>query len=134
MRRATALALFGKPTATDAAEPCADPRSSSCPGDAGAGALLGVAVGQASGEALDMAVGDAVSAWGFGPSGAAQESIRAAMSVRRVPTHKALEVCEGKVTKRAAVTLDLNASPRVLASTGWPKLWRGSVSPTPWWG
>lgn len=69
---------------------------------------LGVAVGRASGGAFDMAVGDAASAWGFGPSEAAQDSIRIAMSVRRVPAHEALEFREGKVTKRAAVTLDLN--------------------------
>lgn len=69
---------------------------------------LGVAVGRASGGAFDMAVGDAVAAWGFGPSEAAQDSIRAAMSVRRVSAHQALEVRQGKVTKRAAVTLDLN--------------------------
>ena len=58
--------------------------------------------------APDMAVGDAVLAWGFGPSDAVPDSIRAAMSVRRVPAHEALEVSDGKVTKRAAVTLDLN--------------------------
>ena len=69
---------------------------------------LGVAVGQDSGGAFDMAVGDAVLAWGFGPSDAVPDSIRAAMSVRRVPAHEALEVSDGKVTKRAAVTLDLN--------------------------
>lgn len=69
---------------------------------------LGIAVGRASGGAFDMAVGDAVSAWGFGPSEAMQDSIRAAMSVRRVLAHEALEVGDGKVTKRAAVTLDLN--------------------------
>lgn len=69
---------------------------------------IGVAVGRASGGAFDMAVGDAVSAWGFGPSEAVQDSIRAAMSIRRVPAHEALEVSAGKVTKLAAVTLDLN--------------------------
>jgi thiamine biosynthesis lipoprotein len=55
-----------------------------------------------------MAVGDAVLAWGFGPSKAVPDSIRVAMSVRRVPAHEALKFSDGKVTKRAAVTLDLN--------------------------
>ncbi len=69
---------------------------------------LGVAIGKASGGALDMAVGDAVLAWGFGPCTASQDSIRAAMAARRVPAHEALEFGEGSVTKRAPVTLDLN--------------------------
>jgi thiamine biosynthesis lipoprotein len=69
---------------------------------------LGIAVGRASGGAFDMGVGDVVLAWGFGPSEAMPDSIRAAMSVRRVPAHEALDVTDGEVTKRAAVTLDLN--------------------------
>ena len=69
---------------------------------------LGAAIGKASGGAFDMAVGDVVSAWGFGPDKAAQDSIRAAMAARRVPAHEALEFGQGTVTKRAPVTLDLN--------------------------
>ena len=57
---------------------------------------LGVAVGRASDGAFDMAVGDAVLAWGFGPSEAVPDSIRAAMSVRRVPAHEALKFSDGK--------------------------------------
>lgn len=69
---------------------------------------LGVAIGRASRGVFDMAVGDAVSAWGFGPSKASQDSIRAALAARRVPAHEALEFGEGTVTKRAPVTLDMN--------------------------
>lgn len=69
---------------------------------------LGVAVGRASGGAFDMAVGDAVSAWGFGPAVAAPDAIREAMSAERIPAHEAIEFAEGSVTRRAAVTLDLS--------------------------
>lgn len=69
---------------------------------------LGIAVGSTSGGAFDMGVGDVGLAWGFGPSEAMPDSIRAAMSVRCVPAHEALDVTDGEVTKRAPVTLDLN--------------------------
>lgn len=69
---------------------------------------LGVAIGKGSGGAFDIGVGDAVSAWGFGPGGASQDSIRAAMSPRRVSAVEALAFRRGAVTKRAAITLDLN--------------------------
>lgn len=69
---------------------------------------LGTAISKASGGAFDMAVGDAVGAWGFGPSKASQDSIRAAMAARRVSAHEALELGAGTVTKRAPVTVDLN--------------------------
>jgi thiamine biosynthesis lipoprotein len=69
---------------------------------------LGVAISKASGGAFEMTVGDAVSAWGFGPCTASQDSIQAAMAARRVAAHEALEFGEGIVTKRAQVTLDLN--------------------------
>jgi len=69
---------------------------------------LGVAIGKASGGAFDMGVGDAVSAWGFGPGSASQDSIRAAMSARRVSAVEALAFGQGTVTKRTAIMLDLN--------------------------
>ncbi|MCO5081617.1 MAG: FAD:protein FMN transferase [Rhizobiaceae bacterium] len=69
---------------------------------------LGEAIGKASGGAFDMGVGDAVSAWGFGPGGASQDSIRAAMSAHRMSAVEALAFGQGTVTKRAAITLDLN--------------------------
>ena len=69
---------------------------------------LGVAIGKASGGAFDMGVGDAVSAWGFGPGSASQDSIRAAMLAQRVLAGEALAFGQGAVTKRAAITLDLN--------------------------
>ena len=69
---------------------------------------LGVAIGKASGGAFDMGVGDAVSAWGFGPGSASQDSIRAAMSARRASVAEALTFSHGAVTKRTAIMLDLN--------------------------
>ncbi len=68
---------------------------------------LGLAIGRASGGAFDIAMGDAVKAWGFGPGAASAEAIRAALTARR-PAHELLEVEEGRVRKHAAVTLDLN--------------------------
>ena len=68
---------------------------------------LGLAIGRASGGAFDIAMGDAVKAWGFGPEAASAEAIRAALTARR-PAHELLEVEEGRVRKHAAVTLDLN--------------------------
>jgi thiamine biosynthesis lipoprotein len=69
---------------------------------------LGVAIGKASGGAFDMGVGDAVSAWGFGPGSASQDSIRAAMSARRASVAEALTFSHGAATKRTAIMLDLN--------------------------
>jgi len=69
---------------------------------------LGVAIGKASGSAFDMGVGDAVSAWGFGPASASLDSIRAAMSARRMSAVEALVFGHGTVTKRTAIMLDLN--------------------------
>lgn len=40
---------------------------------------LGLEIGRASGGAFDIGMGDAVTAWGFGPGAAAPEGIRAAM-------------------------------------------------------
>ena len=69
---------------------------------------LGLQIGRASGGAFDIAVGDAVSAWGFGPEAAAPERIRDAMRAGRMPAHEALEMGAGLVRKRAPLTLDLN--------------------------
>ena len=69
---------------------------------------LAIAVGEASGGAFDIGVGDAVSAWGFGPAAAAPDLIRAAMKVGRVPAHEALVLNNGSVRKRLPIALDLN--------------------------
>ncbi len=46
---------------------------------------LGLEIGRASGGAFDIGMGDAVTAWGFGPEAAAPEGIRAAMAARAPP-------------------------------------------------
>ena len=69
---------------------------------------LALAVGKASDGAFDVCVGDAVTAWGFGPSAAAPDLIRTAMAARRVPAHEAIELGDGSVRKHAPLALDLN--------------------------
>ena len=69
---------------------------------------LALAVGRASDGAFDIGVGDAVSAWGFGPSAAAPDLIRTAMTERRVPAYEAVDLDNGSVRKRVTVALDLN--------------------------
>jgi len=71
---------------------------------------LGLEIGRASGWAFDIGMGNAVTAWGFGPEAAAPERIRSAMTARRVPTHQALEIdgTTGLVRKTSPLALDLN--------------------------
>lgn len=69
---------------------------------------LGLAIGRASGGAFDVAMGDAVTAWGFGPDAATGERIRIALETRRGPSWEAIEIAGGRLLKHAAVTLDLN--------------------------
>nr|WP_295468060.1 FAD:protein FMN transferase [Mesorhizobium sp.] len=69
---------------------------------------LALAVGKASAGAFDVGMGDAVTAWGFGPSAAAPDLIRTAMAARRVPAHEAIELGDGSVRKHAPLALDLN--------------------------
>ena len=69
---------------------------------------LGIEVGRASGGAFDIGMGDAVSAWGFGPEAASPERIRTAMAASRSPAHDVFDIEAGKVRKRAPITLDLN--------------------------
>jgi len=69
---------------------------------------LGLEIGRASGGAFDIGMGDAVTAWGFGPKATALESIRAAMAARRRPAHEVLEIDGSQVRKTAPITLDLN--------------------------
>ena len=69
-----------------------------------------VSIGRASGGAFDIGVGDAVSAWGFGPAEADPARIQAALSEARHPAHDSLELdlSGRRVRKSAPVTLDLS--------------------------
>jgi len=71
---------------------------------------LGLAIGKATAGAFDIGMGDAVTAWGFGPDPAAPDGIRAAMGAPRVPAYKALEldVAQQQVRKHNPIALDLN--------------------------
>ncbi|PCD76704.1 FAD:protein FMN transferase [Pseudothioclava arenosa] len=68
----------------------------------------GLEIGRASGGAFDIGMGDAVTAWGFGPGDAAPDGIRAAMTASRRPAHEALEMDDARVRKAAPIALDLN--------------------------
>ncbi len=70
----------------------------------------GLAVGRASGGAFDIGMGDAVSAWGFGPAAADADRIRQARAAPRRPAHEVLELDPAgcRVRKTAAIALDLN--------------------------
>ncbi len=69
---------------------------------------LGLAIGRASGGAFDIGMGDAVTAWGFGPEAAAPARIRAAMDAPRRPAHEVLAIDGTLVRKSAPIALDLN--------------------------
>jgi thiamine biosynthesis lipoprotein len=69
---------------------------------------LGLEIGRASNGAFDIGMGDAVTAWGFGPKSAAPANIRAAMDAPRRPAHEVLEIDHGHLRKSAPVALDLN--------------------------
>ncbi len=69
---------------------------------------LGLEIGRASGGAFDIGIGDAVTAWGFGPQAAAPDRIRTAMAADRAPAHEAFEIGETSVRKLVPVDIDLN--------------------------
>ena len=71
---------------------------------------LGLEIGRASGGAFDIGMGDAVTAWGFGPDAATPDRIRNAMAAERTPAFEALEIdgATGRVRKTAPLALDLN--------------------------
>lgn len=69
---------------------------------------LGLKIGRISGGAFDIGMGDAVTAWGFGPEVAAPDGIRAAMKTPRRPAHEVLEFDGDHVRKAEPVALDLN--------------------------
>ena len=69
---------------------------------------LGLAIGQASGGAFDVGMGDAVTAWGFGPDAASGERIRIALQAPHRPSWDIIEIGEAALRKHEAITLDLN--------------------------
>lgn len=69
---------------------------------------LGLAIGRASRGAFDIGMGEAVEAWGFGPSDADPLAIRTAMFHAHLPTHDVLALENGQACKRAPLALDLN--------------------------
>ncbi len=69
---------------------------------------LGIEIGRASGGAFDIGMGDAVTAWGFGPDAAMPAGIRAAMMADRAAPNTALELSDTHARKMAPITLDLN--------------------------
>lgn len=69
---------------------------------------LGIEIGRASGGVFDIGMGDAVSAWGFGPKPATPDDIRAAMARSRRPAHEVLDIDGAHIRKSAPIALDLN--------------------------
>ncbi|HPD90961.1 MAG: FAD:protein FMN transferase [Rhodobacter sp.] len=71
---------------------------------------LALAIGGASNGAFDIATGDAVAAWGFGPDTADEGRIRAAATAVRPGAGAMLDLDPAglRARKRAPVTLDLN--------------------------
>ena len=68
----------------------------------------GLEIGRASSGAFDIGLGDAVTAWGFGPEAASGEAIRTALSRPRRPSWEIVELADGRLRKHEAITLDLN--------------------------
>lgn len=71
---------------------------------------LGLDIGQASGGAFDIGMGDAVAAWGFGPDAAEPDRIRTAMAAQRVRACDALDLdmAAGQSRKTAPIAINLN--------------------------
>lgn len=67
-------------------------------------------IGRLSDGAFEIAMGDAVAAWGFGPASADAEAIRAARARQRRPSHEVLELdLAGLAARKSAeITLDLS--------------------------
>lgn len=66
-------------------------------------------IGRESGGAFEIAMGDAVRAWGFGPVPADEAAIRAAMAKPRRPSFEVLDLdpAQGRARKHAEMSLDL---------------------------
>jgi thiamine biosynthesis lipoprotein len=69
---------------------------------------LGLEIGRASNGAFDIGLGDAVTAWGFGPEAAESSAIRTAMDARRKTAHEILHLDGHHVLKTEPVAIDLN--------------------------
>ncbi|THD84763.1 FAD:protein FMN transferase [Aliigemmobacter aestuarii] len=69
---------------------------------------MALEIGRASGGAFDIGMGDAVTAWGFGPGAADPQAIRAALDAARRPVHELLQIDGSRVRKSAPLVLDLN--------------------------
>jgi thiamine biosynthesis lipoprotein len=69
---------------------------------------LGLEIGRASNGAFDIGMGDAVTAWGFGPEAAAPDDIRTAMTAKRKHAHECLEIGAAWACKTAPIAIDLN--------------------------
>lgn len=69
-----------------------------------------LAIGQASGGAFDIGVGDAVTAWGFGAAQADETAIRAALARPHHAAHDVLELdpTNLRARKHGAISLDLS--------------------------
>lgn len=67
-------------------------------------------IGRQTGGAFEIAMGDAVAAWGFGPAPADAVAIRAALACPRRPSFETLELdlAAGRARKSAPMRLDLN--------------------------
>jgi FAD:protein FMN transferase len=70
----------------------------------------GLAIGHASGGAFDIGMGDAVTAWGFGPEAASEAAIRSARLAERHPSHEVLEldIPNARARKHTPMRFDLN--------------------------
>ncbi len=71
---------------------------------------LGLEIGRSSEGAFDIGMGDAVTAWGFGPDAASPERIRTAMTAPRArgEARLVLDAGKGRVRKTAPIALDLS--------------------------
>ncbi|MDZ4309468.1 MAG: FAD:protein FMN transferase [Cypionkella sp.] len=69
-----------------------------------------LAIGQASGGAFDIGVGDAVTAWGFGAAQVNETAIRAALARRRRPAQDVVELDSAnlRARKHGPISLDLS--------------------------
>jgi FAD:protein FMN transferase len=65
-------------------------------------------IGAASDGAFDIGMGEAVSAWGFGPEPPSEPRIRAALKAHHVPAHKSLVLSPGQARKTKEIKLDLS--------------------------
>ncbi len=70
----------------------------------------GLKIGRASAGAFDIAMGDAVSAWGFGSENASEACIRTARNIRRTPAYDMLELDmeNRRARKHEPAKFDLN--------------------------